>query len=100
MLRILLERKKMLKYSTEWFRGVEQNAEEKEKVIAALADAEAAFKILRKIIARRLESFPSPSQNDYARAAEWSHMQAHRNGRLEELNFLTKLMSPKDREER
>lgn len=89
----------MFKYSTDWFRGVEQNAEEKEKIQNSLADAERAFEILRKIIRKRLDGLPSPSENDYARAAEWSHLQAHRNGRVQEMINLLKLITPKDREE-
>lgn len=80
----------------DWFKFA-KDPDEKEKIKANFEAARPAFEILANILAARKAGMPLPSEEDY-KTASWDNLQAHRNGRNEELNWLVKLINPRDRE--
>lgn len=85
-----------MRLATEWLRNA-KTKEDKEKIYANVEAAQPALKLLINIILSRKAGMPLPKEDDY-NSNSWAHLQAHRNGRIQECEWLLKLIQLNDRE--
>jgi len=85
-----------MKPATDWLRQAKNKAD-KEAVIAQLEAARPAFKLLESILLARKAGMGLFKEEDY-NSPSWANLQAHRNGRTQECEWLLKLITLNDRE--
>lgn len=85
----------MFKIAMEWLKHA-KTQEEKESARTTVLNAEPAFKLLRKLLEDRKASVPLIRDEDYQRG-DWAALQAHRNGRIQEIDHLLQLLTFKER---
>lgn len=85
----------MLKLGMDWFKNA-RTPEEKEKVQALVLNSEPLLDLLRQILEMRKMGMTAFTEKNYENPS-WAHLQAHRNGRIEEIDYLLKLLTPKER---
>lgn len=85
----------MYKIQSEWLKYA-KGEEEKEGTKQTVLNADPAFAILRKLLEDRRRAVPSITEKEYERA-DWAALQAHRNGRMQEIDHLLKLLTFKER---
>jgi hypothetical protein len=76
--------------AVEWLAGCKSD-EERQKKIENLQNNSLLFDQLKKMIQQRYDSAISTNDTDYDNVS-WSHKQAHRNGKLEVLEDIYKLL--------
>jgi hypothetical protein len=78
------------KLGTDWYRQ-DKSQEERDATTQAVASAKGILDmLLARALARKAE-VANTSQADYT-SPSWSHLQAHKNGRLEELDYFIKMI--------
>ena len=80
--------------ATDWTKRCD-SPEDKAATEQAIRQAGPILEILRETLVSRAESIKKTDEKDYTKAS-WSHFQAHRNGRHEELDYVIKLLTLKD----
>jgi hypothetical protein len=76
--------------STDWFHGLTGEAE-KEELRSYLSACTRVFTLIKDILQRKYDHTSSSKETDYD-SASWSYKQAHRNGYLQALEDINKLM--------
>lgn len=86
----------MVKIGIDWLRYA-KGEEEKQKIRDLVVNSEPILKLIKDILEeRRTANMQEFTEKNYENAS-WAHLQAHRNGRLEEIAYLIKLMTIKER---
>lgn len=78
-------------FASEWFAGV--SPEEKKDLEAFLRNNTRTFELLRALIEKRYAAATTPLSSQYTDIG-WPFLAAHRNGRIEELEYIYKLITP------
>jgi hypothetical protein len=76
--------------STEWYVGCSTEAD-RAKRRALVETSEPLLDVLSKVISNRRKTIENVRETDYD-IGGWAYLQAHRNGRLEELDRLETLV--------
>ncbi len=84
-----LSKHKPTNLASEWFVGLTD--EEKEDLRQYLKNSTRMFDLLKNMIQKRYDVASSVKDTDYD-SASWAYKQAHRNGKLETLEDLYKLL--------
>lgn len=77
--------------AVEWYQGCKDNQEREDRLRLILA-ARPALEVLLNILDRHAEAADSPRESDYE-SPSWQYKLAHRNGRLEEIQNITALVT-------
>lgn len=85
----------MLKLAMEWLKYA-KTAEAQEAAKTTVFNAEPAFMLLRMLLKDRRSAIPVLTEEDY-KHGDWASLQAHRNGRIQEIDHLLQLITFKDR---
>lgn len=86
-----------MRLASDWVRGT-KTLEQKQEIYNQVVGSYKALELLKGIIFKRRDNLiGSPSEDDYKNTS-WANLQAHRNGRLQELDYIIKLLTISDKE--
>lgn len=86
----------MIRLGMDWYQNA-KSPEEKEKVKTLILNSEPLLELLRGILEnRKIGGMAAFTEKNYENS-NWAHLQAHRNGRLEEIEYMIKMLTLKDR---
>lgn len=77
--------------ASDWFRKT-SDPDDKKATEQAIRQAGPVLEILRELLTNRLRNISRPKEETYTNPS-WAYFQAHRNGRIEDLEYVIKLVT-------
>jgi hypothetical protein len=75
----------------DWFRKI-SNQEDKKATEQAIRQAGGVLEILKDLLETRLRSISKTNEDDYD-SPSWAYLQAHKNGRIQDLEYVIRLLT-------